>query len=288
MKQDSDRVNRKTGLFHTEKGEMMKRTEMRNPNTMHIDKMTSLEMCKAINRENMVSVQAIDYAIEEVAKAVDMAAEAIQAGGRIIYVGAGTSGRLGSQDAAECPPTYGVPFGTVICLMAGGERALTHASENQEDSAEMGRKDVLAVNVCEKDFVLGISASGDANYVIAALEAANEVGAKTASLSSNPGTGIGRTASLEIFVDSGEEAITGSTRMKAGNVQKMVLNMISTGAMVKSGFVYENLMVNVKPSNVKLEDRCIRIVRDIKGCSYEEAEKLFHENDSNIRKAIEA
>lgn len=263
-------------------------TERRNPKTTHIDQADTLTMLRLINDENMHSVRAIDAALPQIEKAVDAAAEAIARGGRLIYIGAGTSGRIAVADAAECPPTYGVDYNTVIAVIAGGESALVRASENAEDLGNNGRADLLARNLTGKDVVMGVSASGNANYVVSAMEAAKELGCITISLSSNPDSRIGAVADIPIFVDSGPEVITGSTRMKAGNTQKMVLNMISTCAMVKTGKVYENLMINLRPTNQKLTKRMVGIVSDLCNVDADQALKLLEKNDFVIRKALTA
>ncbi len=263
-------------------------TETRNPQTTHIDRASTAEMLRMINDENMNSVRAVDAALEQIAPVVDAAADALSRGGRIVYVGCGTSGRIAVADAAECPPTYGVDYNTVIAIIAGGERTLVHAAEGEEDSAEKGREDLLARNITADDIVIGISASGGAAYVASALQTAKEIGCVTASLASNPDCLIGKIADYPITADTGAEVITGSTRMKAGNAQKMILNMISTCAMVKTGKVYENLMINLRPTNIKLRARMISIVSDICEIGAEEAEALLEANRFVIREAIAA
>ena len=263
-------------------------TEMRNPKTMHLDKEDTLTMLKLINEENMNSVRAVDAALPQIEKAVEAVTAAIKEGGRLIYIGAGTSGRLAVVDAAECPPTFGVDYNTVIAVIAGGEKALVRASENAEDQTEAGRRDLLAREVTVKDVVMGISAAGNAAYVVSALNAAKEIGCVTVSLSSNPESKIGAIADIPIFVDSGPEVVTGSTRMKAGNTQKMVLNMISTCAMVKTGKVYENLMINLKPTNEKLRKRVIGIVSQICEVDEDTALQLLEDNNFVIRDALKA
>ena len=262
-------------------------TEMRNERTMGISEADTLTMLKLINDENRRSVEAVEAAIPSIARAVDAVAAAFERGGRLVYVGAGTSGRLATADAAECPPTFGVDYNTVVAIMAGGESALTHASENIEDLGEAGVRDAKAKNVTALDVVMGISASGNADYVAAVLEYAKSMGCVTVSLSSNNDCKIGKIADIPIFTDTGAEAITGSTRLKAGNAQKMVMNMISTSAMVKTGKVYENLMINLKPTNIKLRGRMIRITRDILGVDECEAERLLERAGFSIPKAIE-
>ena len=244
-------------------------------------------MLKIINEENMNSVNAVEAAIDDIAKAVDAVAEAFTKGGRLIYVGAGTSGRIAVMDAAECPPTYGVDYNTVITVMAGGKETMFRAAENQEDSVEAGRDDLLAKEPKACDVVMGISASGNAAYVASAMTTAKEIGCITISLSSNDDCRIARIADIPIFTDTGAEVITGSTRMKAGNAQKFVMNMISTCAMVKTGKVYENLMINLRPTNIKLRRRMIGIVSDVLEVDFDRAEELLTENEFSIRKVFE-
>ena len=265
----------------------MLRTEMRNEKSMHIDKMETIDMLKVMNEENMNSVLAVEKALPQVAKAVDAISNAIENGGKLIYIGAGTSGRLGVIDAAECPPTFGVPKGQVVGIIAGGEKCMVQAAEAQEDDAQAGVEDLRKHGLCDKDVVVGISASGGAAYVVGALEYANSVGAVSVSLCSNPDSPMERVAQLSIVTDTGPEVITGSTRLKSGTAQKLVLNMISTCAMVKTGKVYENMMINLKPSNQKLKGRTIRIVSQILGCDLETAEQRLAENDWNIRQAVQ-
>ena len=244
-------------------------------------------MLQIINDENMNSVRAVGEAIEDIAKAVDAVTEAFLMGGRLIYVGAGTSGRIAVMDAAECPPTFGVDYETVITVMAGGRDAMFRAAEGVEDSAEAGRADLLAKAPTERDVVMGISASGNAEYVASALRAAKEIGCVTVSLSSNEDCKIGRIADIPIFVDTGAEVISGSTRMKAGNSQKFVLNMITTCAMAKTGKVYENLMINLHPTNIKLKGRMVGIVSEICEVDEENALRYLEENEFSIRKVFE-
>ena len=265
----------------------MLRTEMRNEASKHIDQMNTLDMVRLINRENMNSVMAVDAALEQIAAVCDVVAAQFQKGGRLIYVGAGTSGRLGVMDAAECPPTYGVPKEQVIGIIAGGDGCLRSAAEAQEDSREDGVTDLKKYHISDKDVVVGISASGGAAYVVGALEYANQVGAVTVSLASNHGSKMEQVAKFSIVTDTGPEVITGSTRMKSGNAQKFVLNMISTAAMVKTGKVYENMMINLKPTNQKLRARVIRIVCEILSCTLEEAEHQLEQHNWDIRSAVD-
>ena len=266
----------------------MSRTEQRNPKTTHFSKESTASMLNIINEENMNSVRAVGDAIEDIAKAVDAVTEAFLSGGRLIYVGAGTSGRIAVMDAAECPPTFGVDYNTVITVMAGGRDAMFRAAENVEDSAEAGRGDLLEKEPTARDVVMGISASGNAEYVASALRTAKELGCVTVSLSSNEACKIGDIADIPIFVNTGAEVISGSTRMKAGNSQKFVLNMITTCAMAKTGKVYENLMINLRPTNIKLKQRMVGIVAEICEVSDEKALELLENHNFSIRSVFEA
>lgn len=263
-------------------------TEKRNPNSMNIDKVSTAEMLKIIQEENFNAVKAVETALPSIEKAVDTVALALLNGGRLFYIGAGTSGRLGVIDAAECPPTFGVEQGQVVGIIAGGEKCMVRAAENEEDDAAAGVRDLKEYSFCEKDVVVGISASGGADYVVGALEYANSVGAVTVSLSSNYDSPMERVAKIAIVTPTGAEVVTGSTRMKSGTAQKMVLNMISTGAMIKTGKVYENMMINLKPTNQKLKGRVIRIVREIKNCDELTAVSLLKKNDWDIKRAVES
>lgn len=265
----------------------MLNTETRNKNTYNIDKMSTYEMLKIINEENAVVTKAVDDALPQIATACDAVADAIKAGGRVFYIGSGTSGRLGVCDAAECPPTFGVPYDLFNGIIAGGENCMFKAAENAEDDPEAGIKDLQDRDFCNKDILIGISASGSAAYVISAVNYAKSIGAKTVSITNNPDTELGKTAEIDICADTGPEVITGSTRMKAGTAQKIILNMISTASMVMCGCVYENLMINLRPTNKKLRRRMIGIVREILDCTDETAEDLLIKNDWSIRKAVE-
>lgn len=262
-------------------------TEKRNPKTTHIDKASTAEIIAMINEANYESVRAVEEASVEIAKAVDAVTSALENGGRLVYMGAGTSGRLATADAAECPPTYGVDYNTVISVIAGGESTLVRAAENQEDSGESGVADLKAKNLTSSDIVMGISASGSAEYVARGLEYARSIGCRTIALASNAESKIKAFADIYIYTNTGAEVITGSTRMKAGNAQKMVMNMISTAAMIKTGKVYENMMINLKPTNIKLRHRMIGIVCEITGLGFEAAEALLVENDFSIPKAVQ-
>lgn len=261
-------------------------TERRNEQTLHIDRATTAEMLRMITEANRRSVEAVAEAEAEIARAVDAVADAFAHGGRLIYIGAGTSGRLAVQDAAECPPTFGVDPGQVIAVIAGGDGAVFRSAENAEDQEEAGRAALLAVNPTGHDVVMGISASGGAAFVASALREAGKIGCVTVSLTCNRETVIGALADIPIVTETGAEVITGSTRMKAGNAQKMVMNMITTCAMVKTGKVYENMMINLRPGNRKLRRRMIGIVQEITDCSAEEAEARLEKSGWVIRDAI--
>lgn len=265
----------------------MLNTEMRNPRTYNIGEMPTQDFLKIINDENNNVIVAIDKALPEIANACDAAAEVIQNGGRVFYIGSGTSGRLGVCDAAECPPTFGVPYNLFNGIIAGGEGCMFKAAENAEDNPDLSVKDLKERNFCNKDILIGISASGSAAYVIAAVDYAKGIGAKTVSITNNPDTALGKCADIDICADTGPEVITGSTRMKAGTAQKIILNMISTAAMVKCGCVYENMMINLKPTNKKLRKRMIGIVTEILHCTEERAESLLENSGWNIRLAVQ-
>ena len=264
----------------------MLKTEMRNPKTTHIDRMSPLEITRVMNEENAVAVQAVEAVRPQIAQAIEAIAAALQTGGRLFYVGAGTSGRLGIIDAAECPPTFGVSRDTVIGLMAGGLGAVVNASENREDDPAASASELKEYGLHPKDVVVGISAAGGAAYVLNALRYAKSLGCITVGITSNPGSPIDLEADIAISPDTGPEVITGSTRLKAGTAQKLILNMLSTGAMIRCGYVYENLMINLKPTNEKLRQRVIRIVSDITGDSAEAAQARLEENGWVIREAV--
>lgn len=264
----------------------MIQTEQRNPGTMNLDKMSALEIAQVMNRENAVSVAALEPVLPQVAFAIDAITEAFSKGGRLFYIGAGTSGRLAVQDAAECPPTFGVPKDQVVGICAGGLQTLVNASENIEDDPAGGVIELKSHNLRGCDVVVGISASGGAAYVCNALVFAKSLGCVTVGISSNPGSKLDLLADISIGANTGPEVLTGSTRLKAGNAQKMILNMLSTGAMVRSGYVYENMMINLKPTNIKLRGRVIRIVREITGYSEGQAVELLDQSGWVIRDAM--
>ncbi len=261
----------------------MIKTEMRNPKTMNIDRATTAEMLRLIQDENYNAVKSIENAMPAIEKACDEISARMKKGGRLIYMGAGTSGRLGILDASECPPTYGISQDKVSGIIAGGLERLVSAGEGAEDSGENGINDLKEKNIVPEDTVLGISVAGNAAYVADALSYARSQGCLTIGLSCNEGSRLDKESDISIITDTGAEVITGSTRMKAGSAHKMVLNMISTCVMIKEGHVYENMMINLKPSNIKLTQRVISIVSDILHCDREKAEQLLEENEWSIR-----
>ena len=263
------------------------KTEMRNPNTTHIDRMTTAEMLDTIQRENENAVLSVRRALGKSEIACNIIAEKLSQGGRLIYVGAGTSGRLGVLDASECPPTFGVPKDMVIGIIAGGEKCMFQAAEGAEDNYESAIKDLKDKQLTKNDVVVGISAAGNAQYVIGAIDYANDLGCETIGITSNEDTLITKSARISIITDTGAEVVTGSTRMKAGTAQKVILNMLSTVAMIKLGNVYENMMINLRPTNDKLTLRMIRIVTEIIGVSEEEAKELLENSNWNIRNAVQ-
>lgn len=261
-------------------------TEARNPETMELDSMTPLDIVTAMNREDAKVPESIRPELPKIAQCVTWATEAIRAGGRLIYMGAGTSGRLGVLDAVECPPTFGVSPEVVIGLIAGGASAFVKAVEGAEDSRELGKADLEAIGLTEKDVVVGIAASGRTPYVLGGLEYADEVGCKTVAISCNPGSAVGKAAKLAIEVAPGPECLTGSTRLKAGTAQKLILNMISTATMVGCGKAYGNLMVDVMQTNEKLVVRAQNIVMAATGVSRQEAKEAIAQADGSCKLAI--
>ncbi|MGL4570103.1 MAG: N-acetylmuramic acid 6-phosphate etherase [Clostridium sp.] len=261
-------------------------TERINENTKNIDTLATRDIVKAINEEDKQVALAVERVIEEISKAIDIIYEKIKNGGRLIYIGAGTSGRLGVLDASECPPTYGVDFELVRGIMAGGESAMFKAKEGAEDSEELAILDLKNINFSKDDALVGIAASGRTPYVIGALKYANSIDASTISVCCVSGSEISKYADVGIEAVTGAEVVTGSTRMKAGTAQKMVLNMLSTGTMIKLGKVYGNLMVDLKATNKKLVVRAKGIIKESTGCTDEEAEKYFYESDENVKIAI--
>ena len=264
------------------------KTEMRNPLSMHMDRMNTEDMARLVITANHEAVRAAEDAAPAIARAVDAIADAFENGHRLIYVGAGTSGRLGVIDAAECPPTFGVPYDMVSGIIAGGKERMFRAGENEEDKYENGCQAIKAHGITAGDVVVGISAAGNAAYVVGALEEAQKAGCVTVGLTCNDGTAVLRVADIPILTDTGAEVLTGSTRLKAGTAQKIVLNTLTTCAMAKTGKVYENMMINLSPSNEKLKKRVIRIVTEILQCEEEEAVKRLNDNQWKIRNTVEA
>lgn len=261
-------------------------TEQRNPNTADIDRIPTLEMVRRINDEDKKVAFAVERELEPIAEAVDAAYEALRAGGRLIYCGCGTSGRLGVLDAAECPPTYSVDPGMVLGVMAGGERAMFRAAEGAEDHAGAGREDMKGIGLSSRDILVGIAASGRTPYVLGAMAYAREIGAKTVALTCNKASEMNAAADISIGVETGPEVITGSTRMKCGTAEKMVLNMLSTGAMIRLGKVYGNLMVDVMPTNEKLVRRAISIVATAAGVDETLARQTLEQCGFSVKTAI--
>ncbi len=261
-------------------------TEQVNEKSTHLDEMSALEIVSLMNEMNQDVIRAVNEALPQIAHAIDAIVERMKAGGRLIYMGAGTSGRLGVIDAAECPPTFGVSAELIQGIIAGGDGALRTAVEGAEDNRELGKQDLAAKNLTDKDAVIAISASGYAPYCAGALEYANEVGALSISMSCNRGASSSNYAKIAIEAPTGAEALSGSTRLKAGTATKLMLNMISTGTMVRMGKAYKNLMVDVRATNVKLKDRSVRIMMNAVGVERAEAEALLQAADGNIKTAI--
>ena len=261
-------------------------TEARNPLSMNLSNLTIEEMLRVINEEDKKIPYAIESEIEKIAEVVKLAADALRNGGRLIYLGAGTSGRLGVLDAVECRPTYGVEDEIVQGIMAGGIDAMFKAKEGAEDSKELAVEDLKQINLSKKDILVGVAASGRTPYVIGGLEYGNSIGVTTVSIACNRGSEMANVAKIAIEPIVGPEVVTGSTRMKSGTAQKLVLNMISTGTMIQLGKVYSNLMVDVKASNLKLVERAKRIVMEATGCEREVAIETLEETQYDVKLAI--
>jgi N-acetylmuramic acid 6-phosphate etherase len=264
-------------------------TETRNPASDHLDELPTLEMLALINAEDAKVAGAVQAELGNVARAVDAVAERFRQGGRLFYIGAGTSGRLGVLDASECPPTFSVSADLVQGLIAGGDSALRLSSEHSEDSREEGTRDLKAAGFGDdgkRNTLVGIAASGRTPYVLGAMEYAKSLGALTVGLSCVPGSALAKAAEIAITPATGPEVLTGSTRMKAGTATKMVLNMLSTGVMVRTGATFGNLMVNVRPTNAKLVDRAERIIAAAVGCDMEKAAGLLAASGSDVKVAI--
>ncbi|MEZ9233167.1 N-acetylmuramic acid 6-phosphate etherase [Vibrio amylolyticus] len=261
-------------------------TESRNPASADIDTLSTADMLAVINREDQRVALAVEEVLPHVAKAVDAITQAFARGGRLIYIGAGTSGRLGILDASECPPTYGTNPDQVIGVIAGGHQAILKAVENAEDDSALAQADLKSLSLTDSDVVVGIAASGRTPYVLGGLSYARFIGAATVSVSCNPGSPMVRSADIAITPVVGPEVVTGSSRMKAGTAQKLVLNMLTSGAMIRSGKVFGNLMVDVEATNAKLVQRQINIVIEATGVASERAEHALQACDHNCKTAI--
>ncbi|HLZ92583.1 MAG TPA: N-acetylmuramic acid 6-phosphate etherase [Candidatus Acidoferrum sp.] len=263
-----------------------RRTEQRNAGSRNLDRMSAAQIVRLMNREDGRVAGAIGRTLPAIARAVDAIVEAIRHGGRLIYVGAGSSGRMAVLDAAECPPTFGISPKLVQALIAGGRKAVTGAVEGAEDSERSGERDLRAARLTRQDVVVGIMASGTTPYVLSALRFAGKHGATTVAITVNPNTPVAGLAKILIATEVGPEVLTGSTRLKAGTAQKMVLNMLTTAAMARLGHVYENLMIDVRPSNQKVSHRMVRILADASGKRLSAAEDALRLAGHNMRVAL--
>jgi N-acetylmuramic acid 6-phosphate etherase len=261
-------------------------TEARNPASADLDRLSTIEFVQLVNDEDAKLANAVAEQVQQIAIAIDLIADRLAGGGRLIYVGAGTSGRLGVLDASECPPTFGADPEQVIGLIAGGREALQRAVEGAEDSPEQGAGDLRDIDLSQSDVVVGITASGHTPYVIGALNFAKQAGAGTVGLSCNPGSPVSETAEVGIAVAAGPEVLSGSTRMKAGTATKMVLNMLTTGAMVKLGKTYGNLMVDLQATNSKLVQRSVRIVQQLTELPESDARELLESCGGELKTSI--
>jgi len=263
-----------------------RRSEQRNAASRNLDRMSAMQIARLMNREDRKVAAAVGRQLPAIARAVDAIVKAIRNGGRMIYVGAGSSGRMAVLDAAECPPTFGTSPKLVQALIAGGRPAVTGAVEGAEDSPANAKRDLRAKRLARRDVLVGITASGTTPYVLAALKYARKRGATTVAITVNQHTPVARLAKILIAIDVGPEILTGSTRLKAGTSQKMVLNMLSTAAMARLGHVYENLMIDVKPSNQKVSARILRILAEASGKSLSAAEHALRQAGHNMRVAL--
>ena len=261
-------------------------TEQRNPNSMHVDSLSALDIVQLMNDEDKQVPLAIEKCLPQIAQAVECIVAAFQQGGRLVYIGAGTSGRLGVLDASECPPTFGVSPEMVKGIIAGGERALRHPIEGAEDSKAQAVADLQTIQFSSKDVLVGIAASGRTPYVIGALEYAESLGSVTVSIASNPNSAMANIVDIAIDTVVGAEVLTGSSRLKSGTAQKLVLNMLTTASMILMGKCYQNLMVDVQASNEKLKARAIRIVMQATDCDKSLAEETLKQADQNAKLAI--
>lgn len=262
-------------------------TEARNPRSIGLDKMSAREIVRLMNEEEFVVMRALQQAEEGLALVIEKAAAAFRAGGRVIYVGSGTSGRIATMDAAEMPPTFGVDPERFVALISGGEGAQTVAQEDAEDDEHAAIEGLNRLGLNQKDIVIGITASGKTPFAVAAVRHAKRIGVWTVGIANNPNAPLMREADHGVLLDTGPEVLTGSTRLKAGTAQKLALNRISTGAMVLTGKVIENLMVDVKAKNTKLKDRCVRIVRDLVPVTADEARAALEAHEWRVRDAVE-
>ena len=261
-------------------------TEKSNPATVDIDVSSSFEIVKMINDEDKKVALAVDAQLEEIAQAVDLISSKILKGGNLLYFGAGTSGRLGVLDASECPPTFGVNSNLVRGYIAGGDKALRNAIEGAEDNYEQGKTDLIKSNANTNDIVVGISASGNPMWLLGVMEAAKSKNISTIGITCNPEAKIKKFSDIFICTIVGQEAVTGSSRMKAGTAQKMVLNMLSTGAMIKIGKTYKNFMIDVQPTNEKLKDRAIRIVSEVANIDKNKAKEILEHTNYEVKTAV--
>lgn len=261
-------------------------TERRNRATENLDTMSAMELVTVMNREDASVPRAIEPVLPEIARAVDLVAQRLASGGRLIYVGSGTSGRIGALDASECPPTFGIPADKVQFLIAGGKNALIEAVEDSEDSAELGKGDMAAKQPGKRDVIVGLAASGFTPYTVSALEYARSRGAATIAIACNRGTALGETADIRIEVEVGPEVLAGSSRLKAGTAEKLICNMLTTGAMARMGYVYSNLMVNMDVKNKKLLDRGVRILESLSGVERETAVKTLEKAGTSLPLAL--
>ncbi|MDD3337183.1 MAG: N-acetylmuramic acid 6-phosphate etherase [Eubacteriales bacterium] len=262
------------------------KTEQRNPLTEHIDELSTLDMVTLINSEDHKVAEAVKLVLPEIASAVDLIADRLSHGGRLVYIGCGTSGRLGILDASECPPTFNVSPELVQGLIAGGATAILKAVEGAEDSRALAVEDMKHIDFCDKDVLCGLAASGRTPYVLGGMEYASSIGAQVIAVTCCKGSAIDRVADIGIAPEPGPEVVTGSTRLKSGTAQKMVLNMLTTGAMIRMGKVYGNLMVDVQPTNEKLIRRCQRFVMQATGVSEEQATAALDRTGYRCKEAI--
>ena len=261
-------------------------TEQRNPNSMQLDSLSAQELVALINREDQQVALAVEKCLPQIALAVEKIVAAFECGGRLVYVGAGTSGRLGVLDASECPPTYGVKPEMVVGLIAGGDHALRHPIEGAEDNVQQGQADLEEIDFSARDVLVGIAASGRTPYVLGALNYAKQLGATTVSIASNPNSKMAEVADIAIETVVGPEVLTGSSRMKSGTAQKLVLNMLTTASMVLIGKCYQNLMVDVQASNEKLKARALKIVMEATECDNETAANILAKANGKVKLAI--